>query len=121
MQYRSPPQERGSVLAALNFLVFSGILLAGLALCRPAASHLSRFAGQYRSLHSATLGQLSPDAGWGVRVALCSGVRGRPVEDSAAVRMPSSPASGRSSVWRGSPAVFARACWSSSSRRIRPA
>lgn len=28
MQYRSPPQQRGSVLAAMNFLVFLGILLA---------------------------------------------------------------------------------------------
>jgi len=30
MQHRSPPRERGSVLAAMNFLVFLGILLASL-------------------------------------------------------------------------------------------
>ncbi len=30
MQHRSPPRERGSVLAAMNFLVFTGILLSAL-------------------------------------------------------------------------------------------
>ena len=30
MQYNSPPRERGSVLAAMNFLVFLGILLSAL-------------------------------------------------------------------------------------------
>ena len=30
MQHRSPPRERGSVLAAMNFMVFTGILLSAL-------------------------------------------------------------------------------------------